>query len=54
MERAYGFLEKATKFLIVVGEEILEDTEFKRPKGVFDLWEKFPKCRRELIEEVYS
>jgi hypothetical protein len=39
METAYRFLDKSTKFLIVVGDEILEDTPFKRPKGTFELWE---------------
>ena len=54
LKKAVEYLNKATKFLIVVGEEILEDTEWIRPKGTMALWEKFPEFKHKMIDEVYS
>ncbi len=54
MEKAYRFLDKSTKFLFIVGDEILKDTKYKKYQGTFELWEQFPKFRREMIDEVYS
>ena len=37
-----------------MGEEILEDTQWIRPKGTMALWEKFPDRKHKMIDEVYS
>ena len=39
METAYRFLDKSTKFLFIVGDEILKDTKYKKYQGAFELWE---------------
>ncbi len=54
MEKAYRFLDKSTKFLIIVGDEILKDTKYKKYEGAFELWEQFPEFRMKMIDQVYS